>query len=261
MMAVVELEFDGHIATITMNDPKHRNRLSQAFSKSINDAFIECEKKQKCRVVIIRAYESAAVWSAGHDIAEFADDKHDPFVWEEDYCKMLRDLLDSHLPVIAQVEGTVWGGGCDLAACCDMVVAAMNSTFAVTPVKLGLPHSYAGVAHFFHAYPMHMLKEIFMTAKPISAQRAYTFGFVNRLCEVENLREETLALANDVSGNAPLCLATVKAELQTFSEALTIMPDKAERIQSIRRRAYKSHDLTEGLAAFHEKRRPNFKGY
>ncbi len=259
-MNIIELSTENHIAIITMNDHAHRNRFSASFSSHMLKLFNECERSD-CRAVIIRANDGEKVWSAGHDIGEFpTDQKTDPFPWEEPYNQLTRAIRYARFPVICAVQGSVWGAGCDLAACSDFVIATPDATFAVTPAKLGLPHSLVGITNFIRAFPDHMLKEIFMLAKPIAAETAHRFGFVNRLVEPDNLHDQAIALAQDLAANSPRCIAALKAEMRMLQDAVHFTSHQAEEIQSLRRRVYQSSEITEGLAAFHEKRPPEFTG-
>ncbi|QQE13105.1 methylmalonyl-CoA decarboxylase [Planctomycetota bacterium] len=272
-MGVVELSIEDQVGYITMNDYKHRNRFSEQFSSAMLQAFIECEQSD-CRVVVIQAspidipdddqhkHHSRFVWSAGHDIHDFpTDQKSDPLIWEESYRQLTRQIRNSHLPVICAIQGSVWGAGCDLAACCDFIIATNDVTFAITPVKLGIPHNLVGVANFIHAFPDHMLKEIFLLAKPINAQTAQQFGFVNRIVLSKNLHSKTREFAEQLKTVAPLCVNAVKTEMNMLRDATAITTDQAEHLAAIRRRAYRSNDYIEGLSAFFEKRSPIFKGY
>ncbi|WP_432799059.1 methylmalonyl-CoA decarboxylase [Poriferisphaera sp. WC338] len=258
-MSLVELEIKNHIGTITMNDLRHRNCLSAALIDGILHALDACEK-QHVRVVILRAHDDADVWSAGHDIREIPTDKQDPVTWNEPYGKLLRVIRHCRLPVICEIGGTVWGGACDLAVSSDLIVASTNVTFAITPAKLGLPYNTVGVAHFLHALPLHIIKEMFLTARPITAQAAHRFGLINRLVELEDLRAESIDLAEIVAANAPLCIRVLKTEMRMLADAFALAPDDYEHIQFLRRQTFRSQDFQEGLCAFHEKRSPDFQG-
>ncbi|QDU35028.1 Methylmalonyl-CoA decarboxylase [Poriferisphaera corsica] len=282
-MSLIEIKTENHIATLTLNDPTKRNCLSASLIEQLLHAFDACEK-QNIRVIILTANTHASqsndsptttqktegntgegggggVFSAGHNIDEIPIDKQDPVTWNVPYVTLLRKVRHTLTPVIASINGSVWGGACDLAVSCDMIVATTNTSFAITPAKLGLPYNTVGVSHFLGSLPTHVVKEMFMTALPLSADRAHNFGLVNRLVSPENLQSETLTLAARVASMAPLCLRVLKAELVKLSDAMNISADDFEHIQMLRRQAFRSQDFQEGIRAFHEKRPPNFKGF
>ena len=258
-MSIVELNIEKHIGTITMNDPRHRNCLSAKMIAGIIHAFEACERSG-CRVIIIRAHENATVFSAGHDVREIPTDKQDPVTWNEPYSNLLRTVRNCSLPVISQLGGTVWGGACDLVVCTDLIVASENVTFAITPAKLGLPYNTVGVAHFIGSLPLHIVKEMFLTARPITAETAHRLGFVNRLVQPEELQEQTLQLAQIVADNAPLCIRVLKTEMRMLADAIMLSPGDFEQIQSLRRATFRSKDFLEGINSFYEKRDPKFRG-
>ncbi|QQE13106.1 methylmalonyl-CoA decarboxylase [Planctomycetota bacterium] len=262
-MSLIEMKIEHHIATLSLNDPTKRNCLSTELIQQLLHAFDACEH-QHVRVIILRANtgnKKPGVWSAGHNVKEIPTDKQDPVTWNVPYVTLLRKVRHSLTPVIAQIDGTVWGGACDLAVSCDMIVATTNVTFAITPAKLGLPYNTVGVSHFLGCLPTHIVKEMFMTAQPLPVEKAHNFGLVNKLVEPDQLERETKHLAARVASMAPLCIRVLKAELAKLSDAMNISADDFEHIQMLRREAFRSVDFQEGINAFHEKREPNFKGY
>ena len=163
------------------------------------------------------------------------------------------------IPIIGAVEGGVWGGACDLAMCCDLLVGTPTATFAITPAKVGIPYNPAGMSHFLGALPMHIIKEMFFTGCPLSAQDALRFGVLNRLVAPEELENASMGLARTIASRAPKVIRVLKTELRKLTAGPHLTPDDFEEIQNLRQLAYRSADLKEGLAAFREKRPPVFK--
>ena len=131
--------------------------------------------------VIIRAAKGAKVWSAGLDITELPQPGVDPLSYGDPLEKMLREVERFPAPVIAMIEGSVWGGACDLAFVCDIIIGAPNVTFAITPAKIGVPYNSSGIMHFINVVGMHIAKEMFFTAQPVDAERALQIGIMNHL--------------------------------------------------------------------------------
>jgi methylmalonyl-CoA decarboxylase len=159
------------------------------------------------------------------------------------------------------VEGSVWGGACDLCCSCDMVIAAIDSTFAMTPAKIGIPYNASGLIHFINHTGVNKAKEMFFSAQPISSHQAWNNGFVNHEIERERLDAFTYDLAIKISRNAPLAVRAIKAQFRLLTRGNLIDAETAERIQAIRRRVYDSADYVEGIRSFREKRAPVFQGY
>ena len=252
-------ERNGFIGTITMNNPKRLNCLSTELVAGILKAFDHVEES-RARVVILRAYSGCKVWSAGHNIKEIPLDGQDPVNWSVPFESLLHRVRNCPVPVVGMIEGSVWGGACDLAMTCDILVGTPTATFAITPAKLGLSYNTAGVNHFLGVLPVHIIKEMLFTAQPLSAETAYRMGLLNRLVEPEELESVTLKLAGDIAGLAPLAVQVLKAEIQRLTAGPGILPDDFEKIQGLRREAYRSEDFREGIQAFFERRKPDFKG-
>jgi methylmalonyl-CoA decarboxylase len=256
---LVLYEEKGAVGIITINNPSKANCLSSRVVAGILDFFDEVEARS-IRVAILRAYPGAGVWSAGHDIKEIPCDGSDPLPWDTHFERLLRRVRALSVPVMGMIEGSVWGGGCDLAMSCDLLVGTDTATFAITPAKIGLAYNSAGMTHFLGVLPLHVIKEMFFTGKPITAERAYSLGVLNRLVPRKRFEEEALALAGEIADRAPLVVSLFKKELNQLSVGPALSADEFEEIQTLRSRAYQSRDMKEGLRAFFEKRKPDFKG-
>ena len=117
------------------------------------------------------------------------------------------------------IEGGVWGGACETAMACDIIVAAPNATFALTPAKLGVPYNVSGMLTFLNSASLRIIKEMAFTAKPIPAERALHAGLINHLVALEDLERFTYAMAADIVDNAPLSIAVMKEELRILAGA------------------------------------------
>jgi len=143
-----------------------------------------------------------------------------------------------------------------------MVVATSTATFTITPARLGIPYSSEGTRHFVSALPLHIAKEMFFTAQPISAMDAYRWGVVNRLVDTsEELATTAWEMAQQIASLAPLAIAAIKSEITAMDDVNGANIDFAEQANARRQAAWRSNDYREGLAAFTERRTPDFRGH
>lgn len=258
-MSLVITEYKNEIGWITMNHDAKRNALSFELLCNLIDAMDEMLLR-KARVVIIRANKGAKVWSAVFNIEELARDGSDPLAYDNPLQKIIRSIMDFPAPVIAMAEGSIWGGACNIAFVCDMVIGTKDSSLAITPAKIGVPYNTSGILQFLDIIGAHTAKEMFFTAEPIPAEKALTLGILNHIVPAEEIESYTLKLAEKIISNSPLSIRVIKEQLNILGNALPLSPQTFEHIDLLRRIAGTSSDYKEGLNAFFEKRKPVFKG-
>lgn len=257
-MSTVIVEVSGVVGTITLNRPKV-NALSAELIEEVTAA-LNSMKEQNVRVVILRAQRGAKIFSAGHEVRELPTNGRDPLTYNDPLRQVVRAIQLHPMPVIAMIEGTVWGGACELVMSCDLIVAGEDTTFAITPAKIGVPYNLSGILNFMKVADIPFIKEMLFTAQPVCAQRLMECGVINHVvprCEIETF---TKRLASQIGETSPLALRILKEELRVLASAHPITPEAYERIQSLRREVYDSDDYQEGIRAFFEKRKPNFQG-
>ena len=258
-MALVRQALDNRVGTITLDNPRTHNALSAALIGDLLHAIADL-RAQGALVIVLRAPAGARVWSAGHDVGELPASRRDPLTYDDPLRLLIRTIQEVPVPVIAMVEGSVWGGACEVVLCCDIIIAAQGASFAMTPAKLGVPYDIAGVLNFMQRIDLPIAKELLFTARPISAERALDVGFVNQVVPLAALEAATADLAANITRNSPLVIALLKEQLRVLSTATALTPEGFERIQSLRRAIYDSDDYQEGLRSFFEKRPPKFEG-
>ncbi len=261
-MNLATYSFKDKIAFIEMNHDRRLNCLSKEFCTDIIDAIKLARKEPECHAIVIRAKKGVKVWSAGHDVKELPLEKRDPLSYSTAMEHLLRAVEDAVVPVIALVEGTVWGGACDFCVSCDMIVSADDSTFAITPAKLGIPYNVSGITHFINAMGINRAREMFFTAAPMTAKEAFNLGLVNHTAQADQLEQvlEERILA-PIRKNSILAISCIKRQFRVLTkESSLLSPEMFENIQGWRRSVYDSADYKEGILSFLEKRPPSFKG-
>ncbi len=256
MLVLTELSND--IGTVILNRPEKRNALSRALVDELLAALQEFHKSA-ARVVVMAATTAGGVWSAGHDISELPRGE-DPLAYADPLEQLLRNIRRAPFPVLAMVNGSVWGGATDLIMNCDLVVGDEHCSFAITPTNLGLPYNTTGLLQFMRRLPLNFVKEMFFTAAPMNAEAAATWGILNHLVPAAELRAFTYKLAATIASKAPLAVSAAKEQVRVLTDAEPITPEVFERIQHLRRQVYSSSDYSEGIRAFYEKRKPAFAG-
>ena len=256
---LVKKSEDGYIGTITLDNPSKHNALGAALIEELLAALSDLTNAG-ARAIILRAYQDAKVWSAGHDVRELPTNGRDPLTYDDPLRRVVRVIKESRTPIIAMVEGSVWGGACEVVMSCDIVIAAEGTTLAITPAKLGVPYDIEGTLSFMQSVSLAIIKEMLFTAQPMTADRALRLGLINQVVPADRLESATRELAGHMIRNSPLVISLLKEQLRVLGEAHPLNPEAFQRIQSIRRRIYDSADYQEGIRAFFERRAPQFQG-
>lgn len=256
-MPLIRTSLADAIGTIAFDRGAKRNALSAGLIAECLVALDEF-RNQGARAVVLRSAAPSGVWSAGHDIAELPNADVDPLPYDDPLEQLLRAVKAFPAPVLAMVQGSVWGGACDLIMACDLVYADETGTFAITPAKLGLPYNIAGFLNFLNRLPLNVVKEMFFSADPISADRAEQVGIVNRIVPAAELEGTTYAMARTFTTRSSAAIAAAKEAIRVLSESASINPVTFEYLHGLRRGVYFGADYHEGIAAFLQKRAPQF---
>lgn len=258
-MNLIRMTEDGHIGTLWLDNPTKLNALSHQLVEEVMAALKHLEDT-KARVVILRAQPGSKVWSAGHDVNELPTDGRDPLGWSDPLRELVRTIENFPAPVIAMIDGGVWGGAVEVVLACDIIIATPQSKFAVTPARMGVPYNVSGMMTFMSAASLRIVKELAFTAAPITATRAEHVGMINHVIEASDLEAFTQTMAATIAANAPLSIAVMKEQLRVLAGAKPLTPRGFEKVQGLRRLVYDSQDYQEGIRAFKEKRPPQFTG-
>ncbi|BAL24759.1 methylmalonyl-CoA decarboxylase [Azoarcus sp. KH32C] len=210
-MPLVICSIDHKVATLTLDHSAKRNCLSETLVDELLAGLDACREAQ-IRCVVLRAQPGTAVWSAGHDVSELPEGGRDPLGWKDPLRKLVREIEAFPAPVIAMIEGSVWGGACETVFACDLIVATPESTFAATPARHGVPYNVSGLLTFFNAAHARIANEMLFTAQPIPAMRLERMGIINHVVAADDLEEIHLChRADDRQERAALDLGDERA--------------------------------------------------
>ncbi|MEN9879740.1 MAG: methylmalonyl-CoA decarboxylase [Pseudomonadota bacterium] len=256
---MLESRLEGTVGIVTMNNDSRRNVISAAFISDLMQ-ILNTFREKHVRAVILRANKGVKVWSAGHDVDELPPPGHDPLHWSEALPRLVRMVQTFPAPVVAMIEGTVWGGACEMAMACDIIIATQDTTFAITPAKIGVPYNINGLSTFSRAMNSHLLNELLFTAQPLDAQRLAASGAINYAVPKEELESFTQNLVARICENSPRAISVMKESLRGLMSRQDLPVSEFERLQELRHAVYNSDDYAEGLEAIRNKRKPNFAG-
>ena len=256
-MTLIQAQLKDRIGTLAFDHYAKRNALGADLIAELLGNLDEFARSD-VGVVVIRSASHKEVWSAGHDVRELPVAGLDPMPYNEPLEELLRAVKRFPAPVIAMVHGSVWGGAFDLVMACDIVISDDTGAFAITSAKLGLPYNTNGFLNFISRAPLGIVKEMFFTADPISAERALRAGFVNAVIPEDELVERTYAMARTIASRSAAAVAAAKHAMQELSHAAAISPNTYERLHGLRRDAYFGPEYHEGIQAFVQKRAPDF---
>ena len=249
------VEVEPPIATITLNRPKVLNALSPALVGEVAGALITLDANSEVRAAVLTG--GPRVFAAGADISDMAD--------QGPVDQLLRDqtgrwapLAGFKKPLIAAVNGYALGGGCEIALMCDLIIAGDGARFGQPEINLGIIPGAGGTQRWPRTAGKYVAMEVMLTGNPITAQRAYELGMVNKVVPAEMTIEVAKRTARELAAKPPLALRMAKeAVLKAFEAPLS------EGLAAERKSFYflfATEDQKEGMHAFLEKRKGVFKG-
>jgi len=251
------IEHHENHAVVTLNRPQSRN----AFDDAMIDEFAASMKNLAAADpgILILTGTDCNTFCAGYDI-DCIDPNQSPDdpLPDDRFEPVIRAVENFPSPVIAAVNGHAYGGGLDLALACDFRIARRGIKVAMTPCRLGLVYSPSGTARFIRKLGSQTARIVLLTCSRIDDSEALRLRIMDELVDDEMARARELA--KTIAGNAPIAVRGTRKTIQMIENALPVEGALLEEIQVLRKMALESEDLREGVAAFHERRRPVFKG-
>ena len=247
----------GDILLVTLNRPTVLNALNTQMGKDQIDLWTHLTAEPGTARCVVLTGAGERAFCAGADLKE--RDGMSVEVWRvqhEIFERAFVALMELPLPVIAAVNGAAFGGGMEMALCCDFIYAARSAKMALSETRLGLMPGGAGTQNMARAAGERRAKELVMTAGTFDAQQGYEWGIVNRVCD--NVLEDALTTAGKISENAPLAVRQAKKSVH-YGLQMDLLTGYRFEIEAYNR-LVDTDDRREGVRAFNEKRKPRFQG-
>ena len=249
------------VARLTISNPERRNALDHEILNALAEVLPSLDRGIEIRCVVVTG--TGEVFSAGYDIADIPEEtfasEAEALVAHPFHAAM--EAVSAHpYPVLAAINGHCLGGGLELAIRCDLRLCAMSAKLGMPPAKLGLIYGHTGLQKFIDVVGVARTKELFLTGRNLSAPRAVAIGLVHDTVLDAKLGDTALELASEVAANAPLSLRGNKHAIETINSYARLTPDQERELIELRRSCFTSEDFREGIRAFAEKRKPQWRG-
>jgi enoyl-CoA hydratase len=248
-----------HTLLVTLNRPEMANAMNTQMGidlLALFDSINAAPNRQRC---IVLTGAGPRAFCAGGDLKQrlgMTDEQ-----WQDQHLifeRAIRAIIQCPVPTIAAVNGAAYAGGMEIALCADFIYAAEHARFALTEVTLGIMPGAGGTQNLPRAVGARRAKEILLTGKPFTAQQAFDWGMVNRICKAETLMSEALETAGTIAANAPISTRQIKQSVN-YGLNMDLASGMMFEIEAYNRMV-PTEDRREGIRAFNEKRKPEFRG-
>jgi len=249
------------VARLTISNPERRNALDHDILNALAETMPQLDRGIEIRCVMITG--DGDIFSAGYDIGgipeeTFSDDA-EALVAHPFHAAM--EAVSAHpYPTLAAINGHCLGGGLELAVRCDLRLARVGAKLGMPPAKLGLIYSHTGLQKFIDVVGYARTKELFLTGRNISAPRAMAIGLINDTVPDERLADEAVAFAAETAEGAPLSARGNKRAIETLNANPRLTQEQERELIELRQSCFASEDFREGIRAFGEKRKPEWRG-
>jgi enoyl-CoA hydratase len=248
-----------HVMIVRLNRPIASNALNTQMGRDLVRCFEDIALDPANLRCVILTGSGDKAFCAGGDLKERRGMTDE--AWTRQHVifeRMVRALIDCPVPILGAVNGAAYGGGCEIAACCDFLYAAETARFALTEVTLGIMPGGGGTQTLPRAVGERRAKELILTGRPFTATEARSWGLVNEVFPLPDLLPAALATGSHLARNAPISVRQAKLSIHRGLQ-LSLRDGLALEIEAYNRMV-PTEDRREGVLAFNEKRPPNFRG-
>ena len=249
----------GQVLQVTLNRPNVANAMNTQMGLDLLDVFTDLFARPDAYRAVVVTGAGERAFCAGGDLKERQGMSDE--TWQAQHLifeRMIRAVLEAPMPVIAAVNGAAYAGGCEISLGCDFIYAARTARFALTEVTIGIMPGAGGTQTLPRAVGLRRAKEILLTGRPFTAEQAYEWGMVNRLCEPASVVQEAVETATAIAGNAPISIRQAKRSMH-YGVNMSLADGMLFEIEAYNRMV-PTDDRREGIASFNEKRKPVFRG-
>jgi len=251
---VIIVEREGRVGIVTLNRPEVLNALNDELMDALGAALLDFDADDGIGAIVIAG--TARAFAAGADIAGMAEWSYSDVYSSNFITRNWETIKRVRKPVLASVAGLAFGGGCELALACDIIIAARNAKFALPEIKLGLLPGAGGTQRLPRAIGKAKAMDMCLSARPLDAEEADRYGLVSRVVDDDRLHEETMKLATTIASFSAPALMVLKESLNRAFEIPLAEGILFERRELHAR--FATADAREGIRAFLEKRKPSF---
>ncbi|MGE5858485.1 MAG: enoyl-CoA hydratase/isomerase family protein [Solirubrobacterales bacterium] len=249
------------VARVTLNRPDSRNALDHELLDGLAAAMPSLDRGIDLRCVLITGAGKA--FSAGYDIAAIPSETFErdaEALVAHPFHAALEAIAAHPWPVVAAINGHALGGGLELTLTCDLRIGASGAKLGMPPAKLGLIYGHTGLQRFIDAIGVPRTKELFLTGRNLSADRAEEIGLIHEVVAEAELESAAVARAAEIAANAPLSMRGNKHAIDALNSYSRLTAEQERELIELRESCFGSEDFREGIAAFAEKRKPVWKG-
>lgn len=249
------------VARVTLNRPDSRNALDHELLDGLAAAMPSLDRGIDLRCVLITGAGKA--FSAGYDITAIPSETFErdaEALVAHPFHAALEAIAAHPWPVVAAINGHALGGGLELTLTCDLRIGASGAKLGMPPAKLGLIYGHTGLQRFIDAIGVPRTKELFLTGRNLSADRAEEIGLIHEVVAEAELESAAVARAAEIAANAPLSMRGNKHAIDALNSYSRLTAEQERELIELRESCFGSEDFREGIAAFAEKRKPVWKG-
>jgi len=249
------------VVRIVISNPERRNALDHEILDALAETLPRLDREIETRCLLITG--APPVFSAGYDIASIPSETFErdaEALVAHPFHAAMEAIAKHPWPTLAAINGHCLGGGLELAITCDLRVCAEGAKLGMPPAKLGLVYGHTGLRKFLDTVGLARTKELFLTGRNFEARRAEQIGLVHEVFATEELERAAVELAAGIAANAPLSTRGNKRAIEVLNQNAILTEQQEAGLIALRESCFSSEDLREGIAAFAEKRRPNWRG-